>query len=263
MGWLENLEKAAGDTLNGAEKAGAAVVKTVVDDATAAAGAVAGAAEGAAKTAGEVATAVGTFVANAAGEVGKDLSQFFGERGPEGPLHSTLSTTTQGLTSASQDAARALLDAVGTQKSGGNSHSIDSSAPVRAETPAEQAAQQIKDLYVQNHAPSQDEHIKPHANLLAGTDIGHPLGGSHQDTGAFADLIALAQNPAQSGLHPVAPAGAIEATAALHLASLGDAAGHPAAVHDDSAHISVTFTAAHDDLSHAAAPVVDHGHVGH
>jgi hypothetical protein len=112
MGWLENLEKAAGDSVEGAAKAFAGVAKTVVDDVT-------GAAEDAAKTAGQVATAVGTFVSNVAGEVGKDISQFFGERGPEGPLHSTLSTTTQGLSSAGQDAAQALLDAVGARKSGG------------------------------------------------------------------------------------------------------------------------------------------------
>jgi hypothetical protein len=90
--------------------------------------------------------------------------------------------------------------------------------------------------------------------------------GAH-DNGAFADLIRLAQNPAQSGL--VLPPTSVthDALSALQLAALGDLGGHTGDQHhvdDGHAAASLVLPAAlHDDHSHLAAPVLDHGHGSH
>jgi hypothetical protein len=85
---------------------------------------------------------------------------------------------------------------------------------------------------------------------------------SGHDNGAFADLIRLAQNPAQSGLVPPPVAAAHDAVAALQLSALGDLAGHAGdAHHVDDVHAALAVpVAVHVDVSHVTAAVIDHGH---
>ena len=75
-----------------------------------------------------------------------------------------------------------------------------------------------------------------------------------------ADLIRLAQNPAQSGLVPPPVAAAHDAISALQLSALGDLAGHAVDAHhvDDIHAAALALPAAvHEDVSHVTAAVVD------
>jgi hypothetical protein len=122
---------------------------------------------------------------------------------------------------------------------------------------------------IESHVLHPGEPIKPesvsgiHTGEATGSVLGGAAGG--HDTGAFTDLIRLAQNPVQSGLVPPAASTAHDAISALQLSALGDHAGNFGAPHDDGAHMSLsTFAAAvNEDHSHLAAPAIDHGHSSH
>jgi hypothetical protein len=159
--------------------------------------------------------------------------------------------------------------ATGGQQSNGNDQGSSSAKLV--ETVALHAVVQLQDAVDKHDGPHQGEPIKPAAEKLGATQIVQDTGhGAHQDAGSgFADLIRAAQNPAQSGIVPPAPAGAHDATSLMHQASLGDLAGHLPDLHGiDNVHAPAAPTpvAMHDghvDQHAIAAPVLDHISVAH
>jgi hypothetical protein len=149
-------------------------------------------------------------------------------------------------------------------QNGGDSHAVSQIAqPI--ETTAQHLAHEVQDAYNANHPDQSHKTAQSLNDVHTGHDIASVLGGTvgGHDNGAFADLIRLAQNPAQSGLVPPPVAAGHDAIAALQLSALGDLAGHAADVHhvDDLHAAALALPAAvHEDVSHVTAAVIDHGH---
>jgi hypothetical protein len=149
-------------------------------------------------------------------------------------------------------------------QNGGDSHAVSQIAqPI--ETTAQHLAHEVQDAYNASHPDQGHKTAQSLNDVHTGHDIASVLGGTvgGHDNGAFADLIRLAQNPAQSGLVPPPVAAGHDAIAALQLSALGDLASHAADAHhvDDIHAAAIALPAAvHEDVSHVTAAVIDHGH---
>jgi hypothetical protein len=145
----------------------------------------------------------------------------------------------------------------------GDSHTL---SPIgnAVETNAQRLAHELQDVYNATHPDGSTKTAQSVGDVHTGHDIASVLGGavSGHDKGAFADLIRLAQNPAQLGLVPPPVVASHDAVSALQLSALGDLAGHAGDVHHiDDVHAALALpVAAHEDVSHVTAAVTDHAH---
>jgi hypothetical protein len=195
----------------------------------------------------------------ASGNLINDLNQTSQSSGPEERnAQPQIKTDPTGHSSGGQQGN-------GSDQNGTGSHQVTLTARPN-ETPAQHLAQELRDAVDSTHAGEPTKAAQSVEAAHAGHDIASALAstpGGH-DNGAFADLLRLAQNPAQSGLVPPPIAAAHDAIAALQLSALGDLAGHAGDVHrvDDFHATALALpVAAHADVTHVTAAVVDHhGH---
>jgi hypothetical protein len=129
----------------------------------------------------------------------------------------------------------------------------------RVETPAEQAAHELKDALPKTSGGDSGHNVP---------DAGH---GAHQDAvSSFADLIRAAQNPAQFGLVTTTQPPGHDTAAMLHLAAQVDIGGHSFGAPDGGHEMAAAAAVVHVDHSpavidqhHTVAPVLDHVQVAH
>jgi hypothetical protein len=153
-------------------------------------------------------------------------------------------------------------------QSGSDSHDVSQVVGAASKTATQQAAQDLVNSVAPSHADSTTKTAQSVDGVHSGHDIASVLGGtvSAHDNGGFADLIRLAQNPAQSGLVPPPVSAGHDAIAALQLSTLGDPAGHGGDVHHDDVHAAAAIAlpvAVHEEVSHLTAAAIDHGHATH